>query len=140
MSIPITFTGVALVAIGGAFGSVARYAISGTVTQWLQTIAPATRFPWHTWSINLLGCLIMGVMAGFALRHDWLNQSMRLLLMTGLMGGFTTFSAFGLEALDLVLQKHWSTALAYTLSSVVLGVLAVAIGLFLSSGSLSLQR
>lgn len=136
MSSALTWSGVGLVALGGAVGSAARYAMGVTVTQWVLALTPATRFPWGTWSVNLLGALIMGILAGLALRHGWFDTPLRLLLMTGLMGGFTTFSAFGLETLDLILHKHWGVALGYALSSLLLGVLATALGMLLGAGSL----
>lgn len=136
MSYTLSWSGLGLVAIGGALGSVARYAMSVAISQWAQALSPATRFPWGTWSVNLLGCCIMGLLAGLAVRHEGFGGPLRLLLLTGLMGGFTTFSAFGLETLDLVLHKHWGLAAAYALSSLVLGVLAVALGMLLGAGSL----
>lgn len=140
MSGALSFFNLGLVAIGGAVGSVARYAMSTSVSQWVIGMSPATRFPWGTWSVNLLGGLVMGILAGLAMRHAWFDNTWRLLLMTGLMGGFTTFSAFGLETLNLILLKHWGVALSYALSSLVLGVLATALGMALGSGQLSLSR
>lgn len=132
---PITTSGLALVAAGGAVGSVARYAMATQTTQWAQQLLPATRFPWGTWLVNLLGCLIIGLLAGLALRHAWLSANLRLLLFTGLMGGFTTFSAFGLETVELTMRQHWRIAIAYVLSSVLLGLLATAAGLWLGAGA-----
>lgn len=135
MSSALSWSGAGLVALGGAVGSVARYAMGVTVAQWALTLSPASRFPWGTWSVNLLGALIMGILAGLAMRHESFGTPLRLLLMTGLMGGFTTFSAFGLETLDLIVHKHWGVALSYALSSLVLGVLATALGMALGTGS-----
>lgn len=140
MSTTLTWSDLGLVAIGGALGSAARYAMGVTVTQWAIALSPATRFPWGTWSVNLLGGLLMGVLAGLALRHAWFDTPMRLLLMTGLMGGFTTFSAFSLETLDLVLHKHWGVAMSYSISSLLLGVLTTALGLALGAGNVWLNR
>ncbi|MDH5856100.1 fluoride efflux transporter CrcB [Lampropedia aestuarii] len=140
MSTALSWSGVGLVAVGGAMGAVSRYALSDKVAQWALTLSPTTRFPWGTWSVNLLGCLIMGVLAGLALRHAWFDTPMRLLLMTGLMGGFTTFSSFGLETLDLVLDKHWGLALSYSISSLLLGVLAAVLGMALGAGSAGFSR
>lgn len=134
----ITASGLALVSAGGAIGSAARYALATRTTQWAQLILPTTRFPWGTWLVNLLGCCIIGVMAGLALRHAWLSANLRLLLFTGLMGGFTTFSAFGLETVELAMRQHWRVAITYVLSSVLLGLLATAAGFWLGAGAAAL--
>ena len=121
--------GILLVALGGAVGSVARYKISGYVLH--HTID--WRFPAGTFAVNVLGCLVAGVLAGLAEKHDLLSADARLLLFTGLLGGFTTFSAFGLETMYLVRRGDFVIAGANIVLSVIAGLLALALGLGLAS-------
>jgi CrcB protein len=87
-----------LVALGGAVGSVGRFKLSGLVLH--HTID--WRFPAGTFMVNVLGCLVAGLLAGLAEEHDLISPQARLLLFTGMLGGFTTFSAFGLETVFLL--------------------------------------
>ncbi len=116
--------GMLLVALGGAFGSVARYKMSGWVLQ--HTLD--WRFPAGTFAVNVLGCLVAGVLAGLAEKHDLLTAEMRLLLFTGVLGGFTTFSAFGLETMYLLKRGDWPVAAANVVGSVLAGLAARALG------------
>lgn len=109
-----------LVGAGGFLGSVLRYLSSLTVSKLLHTA-----FPWGTFTVNVLGCLIMGVVIGAVSKDgDW-----KLFLATGLCGGFTTFSAFASENLELLNNGNYTLFTTYTLSSIILGVLALAGGL-----------
>jgi len=119
----------ALVALGGGFGAVCRYLISTTLMRGV-----ATGFPFGTLAVNLLGCLLIGLWAGLATRHAWLNGEMRLLLVTGVLGGFTTFSAFGLESLQLLRKGEIWLAGVYVGGSVMLGLALVALGWWLGGG------
>jgi fluoride exporter len=114
-----------LVALGGAVGSVARYKLSGMVLH--HTVD--WRFPAGTFAVNVLGCLVAGVLAGLAEKHDLISADARLLLFTGLLGGFTTFSAFGLETLFLLKRGEVAIAAANVGVSVVAGLLALWLGL-----------
>ena len=116
---------VLLVALGGAVGSVARYKLSGLVLH--HTID--WRFPAGTFTVNVLGCLVAGVLAGLAEKHDLLSPEARLLLFTGLLGGFTTFSAFGLETMHLLKRGDLGVAAANVVLSVVAGLAALWLGL-----------
>jgi len=109
------------VALGGAIGATSRYALS------LWLLKPHTVFPWSTWTINLVGCLLAGVFFALSQRYSILQQQPRLFFMVGILGGFTTFSSFGLETFQLLKQGHLNVALSYVLSSVLFGlVLLVA--------------
>ena len=121
--------GILLVAIGGAIGSVARFKMSGYVLQ--HTID--WKFPAGTFAVNVLGCLVAGILAGLAEKHDFFTQDVRLLLFTGLLGGFTTFSAFGLETMFLLRRGDFAVAGANIILSVIAGLLALALGLGLAS-------
>jgi len=119
----------ALVALGGGFGSICRYLLSTWLTR------NAGGFPLGTVAVNLLGCLLIGLFAGLAARHAWLNDEARLLLVVGVLGGFTTFSAFGLDSLNLMRRGESLLALGYVGSSVLLGLGAVWIGWWLASSA-----
>ena len=116
---------VLLVALGGAVGSVARYKLSGLILH--HTID--WRFPAGTFAVNVLGCLVAGVLAGLAEKHDMLSADARLLLFTGLLGGFTTFSAFGVETMHLVKRGDLGVAAANVILSVVAGLFALWLGM-----------
>lgn len=121
-----------IVGVGGFVGSVARYALSA----WVAQLTPQSRFPFGTFAVNILGCLVAGVLTGLAERHELFGPETRLLLFTGLLGGFTTFSAFGLETMSLLRRGEISVALTYVIASVVLGLLAAWLGMkTISAGS-----
>jgi len=121
--------GLLLVAAGGAVGAVARYKLSGYVlhhtTDW--------RFPAGTFAVNVLGCLVAGVLAGLVERHDMFSQEARLLLFTGVLGGFTTFSAFGIETMFLMRRGEALIAGANVALSVVAGLGALWLGMALGA-------
>lgn len=83
-----------LVAIGGAIGTVGRYLLSGVVQR--------SFFPTGTLAVNVIGCLVIGFVGGLAARPAGLSQNARIFLATGICGGFTTFSAFGFETMQLI--------------------------------------
>ncbi|MDM1758365.1 MULTISPECIES: fluoride efflux transporter CrcB [Acinetobacter] len=114
-----------LVACGGAIGASLRYGAG------LIIVKPQSLFPWATWSINLLGCFLAGVFFAFTQKYPILQQETRLFLMVGILGGFTTFSSFGLETFQLIRQGQFPLALAYTISSVIVGLICLAIGFYL---------
>ncbi|WP_445116995.1 fluoride efflux transporter CrcB [Acinetobacter sp. WZC-1] len=120
-----------LVACGGAVGASLRYAAGFIISK------PQSLFPWTTWSINLLGCLLAGIFFAFTQRYPVLQQETRLLLMVGVLGGFTTFSSFGLETFQLIRQGQPGIALMYTISSVLVGLLALAVGFYIVQSLLS---
>ncbi len=106
-----------LVGAGGASGSMLRYAIA------LLLPGHGAGFPWATLSVNLAGCLLIGILAGLMPRTGWMAQTGWVLLSTGLCGGFTTFSAFALDNVKLVGSGGSGTAVLYTLVSVIAGIL-----------------
>jgi CrcB protein len=114
-----------LVALGGAVGSVARYKLSG----WMLHHTLDWRFPAGTFTVNVAGCLLAGVLAGLAEKHELLSADARLLLFTGLLGGFTTFSAFGLETMYLLRKGELLVAGSNVALSVAAGLLALWLGL-----------
>lgn len=118
-----------LVALGGAMGSVARFKLSG----WILHHTIDWRFPAGTFAVNVLGCLVAGVLAGFAEKHDWFAPDTRILLFTGILGGFTTFSAFGLETMFLLKRGEFLVAAANVAVSVAAGLVALWLGLGVAS-------
>lgn len=128
-----------LVGLGGLLGAAARYALSLRVGTAAES-SGLTGLPWGTLAVNLLGCLLIGLLAGLAQRGDGFSPELRLFLLTGVLGGFTTFSAFGLETLTLLMQRQWAWALGYVLTSVGLGVLAVAFGFWTGTGAVAVPR
>ena len=113
-----------LICAGGFAGAVARYLLGS----WVFHHTLASKFPWNTFAVNVLGCLLMGVLSGAMERLDWFTPQLRLLLLAGLLGGFTTFSAFGLETLHLLRRGEVLIAATYALSSVAICVTAIWIG------------
>lgn len=117
-----------LVALGGAAGSAARYGLGVQAGRWL-----GTAWPWGTFAVNILGGLLMGVLAGWLAHRGGADQEKwRLLLGVGLLGGFTTFSAFSLETVLLMDRRGVGWAVAYAGLSVVLAVAALWVGLQLA--------
>jgi|SRR5690554_601405 len=113
------------VGMGGALGAICRYGVSLLLAPWSQA------FPWATLLINGAGSLAIGI--AFALFADRLEawHSLRLLVIVGFLGGFTTFSAFSLETYQLLLRGELISAVLYALASVILCVLAVAVGIWM---------
>ncbi|CAN7302861.1 fluoride efflux transporter CrcB [Rhizobium sp. LjRoot258] len=120
-----------LVAVGGAIGSVLRYYVG----QWaLRLAGPA--FPWGTLTVNVVGCFVIGVFAEMIVRRFDASPEMRLLLITGFLGGFTTFSAFSLDAISLFERGAAVSGAVYIVASVGLSMAAVIAGLALMRATL----
>ena len=111
-----------LVALGGGLGAASRYGVS------LALPAKPGEWPWATFSINVLGSLLIGVLAGWLSTRGEASEPWRLFLGVGVLGGFTTFSAYSLETLGMVERGEWPMAILYALGSVLAGFAAVAIG------------
>ncbi|MCY3641708.1 MAG: fluoride efflux transporter CrcB [Gammaproteobacteria bacterium] len=118
-------SGVAAVALGGALGAVARYLVSVTFSS-----APglSADFPWATLTINLTGSLGIGLAWGSWSHLPWFQDWGRVFLVVGVLGGFTTFSAFSMESLMLINAGRWSAAIGYAMASVVGCLLAAWLG------------
>ena len=117
------------VAVGGAFGAVLRHQLGRSMTGWLGPAAVGV-FPWATLAVNALGSLLMGVLAGWlTFRITGNGEQLRLLLGVGLLGGFTTFSAFSLEMVLLIERGQLLFAALYAFLSVALGITGLFAGL-----------
>jgi fluoride exporter len=115
-----------LVMLGGALGAGARHLVGRAM---LALLGPG--FPWWTLAINVVGGLLMGVLAGALLRWG-LQESWRLLLGVGVLGGFTTFSSFSLDAVTLWQRGAGAAALGYVAASVIGSIAALGAGLWLA--------
>ena len=126
----------ALVATGGALGALGRYQAGRLIA---NLAGPDNAFPWATLGVNIVGSLAMGVLVGWLARgttSDQAAESLRLLVGVGLLGGFTTFSAFSAELVTLVHRGQAMLALGYSATSLIAGMAAVVAGL-LAAQSLS---
>ena len=118
-----------LVASGGAVGSATRYAVSGIAQRlWGASNGFVASFPTGTLVVNVTGSLLIGLVAGLAESRALLSADVRLLLVTGVLGGYTTFSAFSLETLLLLRAGQTTTALTGVALQVLLGVAAAFAG------------
>jgi CrcB protein len=115
-----------IVFIGGGFGSLLRHGVNVLGVRWL-----GTSFPYHTLTVNITGSFVMGLVAGyFAFRGD-ASQHWRLFLTTGILGGYTTFSAFSLDTALLYERGEVGLAAVYVLASVVVSIAGLFLGLYL---------
>lgn len=115
-----------LVFLGGGAGSLLRYLLGLGMGRWSQ------HFPAGTFTTNVVGSLLLGLLFGFAYAHEFRHErELTLLLGTGFLGGFTTFSTFELEGYALLTQGHLSTGIGYLLGSVAAGLAAAALGAWL---------
>ena len=119
-----------LIALGSALGGVARNGLSAWVAQ-----RAGDTFPWGTLAVNVLGSLVVGALAAVGDSPRWgLSVEARQFLMIGLLGGFTTFSAFSLQTLRLIQEGDWARVAGNVLLSVGLGLAAAAVGYRLARG------
>ncbi len=112
------------VAAGGALGAVGRFAV-GSLS--LRVMGPG--FPWGTLAVNVIGAFVIGVLTTALAQRFQASHMLQAGLVTGVLGGFTTFSAFSLEAALMVERNHWGMAAGYATSSVLLCVVAVFAGM-----------
>ncbi len=116
-----------VIGLGGAIGSVFRYLTSIIVSKYW-----AAHFPLATFITNVLGCFLIGLTIGLLEKHQLSESQWKWFLITGFCGGYTTFSAFGFENFDLFRSQQNGIALLYIGLSVIVGLLAVWLGLFVT--------
>lgn len=117
---------VLLVALGGGLGAASRFGVS------LAIPARADAWPVATFSINVVGSFLIGLLAGWLATKGDDGEPWRLFLGVGVLGGFTTFSAYSLETMRMIERSDWTGAATYALGSVVVGLIAVGIGMALA--------
>jgi CrcB protein len=117
-----------LVGFGGGLGSMARYLCQ----KWFALNYPH-HFPWGTFAVNVTGCLLIGIFWGLHFKSFSQQENWKLFLMTGLCGGYTTFSAFTLESIGLLREQKTGLFFLYIGGSVLLGLLATYAGMKISN-------
>jgi CrcB protein len=117
-----------LIFLGGGMGSVLRYLISTHFN------SSENQFYLGTFLVNVIGCLILGIVLGISLKNSWLSSETTLLLGVGFCGGFTTFSTFGFEMFTLLKENNLGMFLLYTGASLAVGLLCIYLGLWLTKG------
>lgn len=118
---------VIVIAIGGSLGSVLRY----LSTIYCIKIWPTKPYA-ATFLVNIIGCLLIGLLFGYFEKNPTENVALKLLLLTGFCGGFTTFSTFGLENYTLLQSQNYVTTLIYIATSIVFGIAFVGVGIYLT--------
>ena len=129
-----------LIACGGGIGSVLRYGLASFAQR--HTVSITTRWfgsalPVGTWAVNLVGCLVTGVLAALFVRHLIPHEQYRLALTVGILGGFTTFSAFGLDTFAMLQRGHWGLALLNVAVSCGAGIAVLALAFYATERLLS---
>jgi CrcB protein len=125
-----------LVAAGGAIGSVARYGLGLAAGR----LAPNVGWPIGTFAANVVGGLLMGLLVGWlAFRGGAQQEMVRLFAAVGVLGGFTTFSSYSLEAVQMIERREFCLAAAYVVGSVILAILALVVGLMIARRALGVS-
>ena len=114
-----------LVGLGGAVGSMLRY----LTTLFVMNRMTGLSFPLGTFIVNVTGCLLIGIVFGLSERYQWMTPQFRIFLMTGICGGYTTFSAFAFENIRLFQESAYITSFMYIAASLLSCLLAVFLGM-----------
>ncbi|MDS1030504.1 fluoride efflux transporter CrcB [Bacillota bacterium LX-D] len=116
------------VALGGSIGAVSRYYLSNLIDSRGNSI-----FPWGTFTVNMLGCLIIGLVQALGVEKALISPNLRIFISVGLIGALTTFSTFSLETLNILRHGEFKTALLNIGGSLLIGLLAVWLGLVIGN-------
>ncbi len=118
-----------LVGFGGALGSMARYGVGLAAAR----VVPGASWPWATMTVNVVGGLVMGLLVGWlSARAGAEGETLRVFAAVGILGGFTTFSAFSLEVVLMIERRQYAAAAAYVVASVVVSAVTLMIGLMIA--------
>jgi fluoride exporter len=128
--LPFTATTALWVALGGALGSVLRFALSAIV----RGMPALAGLPWATLGVNVTGSLAIGALAGLAASGNDISPSMRAFVMVGVLGGYTTFSTFALEGIEMLQSGSAAKAMIYASASVILSIGAATLGFAMTRG------
>jgi fluoride exporter len=112
-----------IIGIGGALGSICRYLGQVYIGKWTTLT-----FPVGTLIVNLTGCFLIGILFGLSSRYAWMTMEWRLFLITGICGGYTTFSSYSLDSITLLRHGNYTYFFVYVLGSVIVGLLATVAG------------
>ena len=112
------------IAAGGALGALMRFAFTR-----IAVAIPGGASPWGTLPANLVGCLAIGLLAGYVIAGGAIDQRHHLAIRTGVLGSLTTFSTFALESVQLAGEQRWVTATAYLVANLFVGLLLVGVGM-----------
>lgn len=123
MTVPISFQVWLWITLAGALGTLCRFALA----RWIL-IRTGESFPWGTFAVNALGCFAIGLVAAAIEKEQLMSPAVRLAVIVGFLGGFTTFSSFALEAFALAKDGEWFAAASYVVLTNVIGLAAVWAG------------
>lgn len=115
------------IGLGGFLGANGRYWLGSLINRWL-----GTGFPWATALVNISGALAIGIIATLFADRAVDNESLRLFLIVGVLGGYTTFSSYTFEAVSLMQEDRWLAGISYLMLSNVVGILACVAGVFIA--------
>lgn len=115
------------IGLGGFLGSISRY-----LTVVFSNKIWSSTFPIGTFMANILGCLLIGVIVGFSVGRGWFSTEWKLFLVTGFCGGYTTFSSYALENIELLQSGNYIGFLGYLFSSIIIGMIAVFLGILIT--------
>jgi len=118
----ISALSVVVIASGGALGALTRWGMSLLIASHVSST-----FPWATFTINIVGCVVIGLASAIVSKMQTLYLGQFLII--GFIGAFTTFSTYSMEGINLIMTDKWATGFAYIISSNILGLIAVIIGL-----------
>lgn len=128
----ILFQELMAVILGGALGSVLRFLLSRSVNEILPK-----NYPWGIWVVNLLGCLLIGVVAALFMHKFVTSVFSRTFVMVGVLGGFTTFSSFSLDTFSLFQEGEVAKALIYASSTVFISIIMTAAAFYVTRTAIS---
>ena len=120
-----------LIGLGSGIGGMFRFIIS-----YLTATYNYKNFPLGTFTVNIIGCFLMGFIFHLIIENQW-PDSLKFFLLTGVLGGFTTFSAFSLETIKLIENQNYSIAILYVISSIIIGLLSTWTGIVIMKSILS---